>query len=108
MEAHSENLLNMDKLLEDIKSELSVAKSFGDIIASRFVEIGAWDEEGDISNLDNEVLKCEATVDEANQSVLSAEAAIESRRMLPSLWLLEVGKIGINSLEQLEYQCACV
>lgn len=108
MEAHSENLLNMDKLLEDIKSELSVAKSFGDIIASRFVEIGAWDEEGDISNLDNEVLKCEATVDEANQSVLSAEAAIESRRMLPSLWLLEVGKIGINSLEQLEYQCECV
>jgi hypothetical protein len=75
VQAHSEDLLTMDQLLKDIQSELSVAKSFEDIISHQFVEAVA---DGDASSLDSEVLKHEAAVDEANRNVLSAEAAIQS------------------------------
>ena len=78
VQAHSEDLLTMDQLLEDIKSELSVAKSFEDIISQQFNEANVAEGEEHMSNnLDGEVLKYEAAVDEAKRNLLSAEAAIE-------------------------------
>ena len=79
VQAHSEDLLNMDKLLKDIHSELSVAKNFEDIISQQLDVVGeAADGEDHTSNLDNEVLKHEAAVDEASRNVQLAESAIAS------------------------------
>ena len=79
VQAHSEDLLNMDQLLKDIQSELSVAKNFEDIISQQLDVLGdAADGDDHTSNLDNEVLKHEAAVDEATRNVQLAESAISS------------------------------
>ncbi|KAL3778935.1 hypothetical protein HJC23_012393 [Cyclotella cryptica] len=88
MEAHAEDLLSRDKLLEDINSELSVAKRFEGIILQHFGQVGDSGGEEHMTSLDSEVLKCEAAVDEAKQNLQSAEAAIE--RLQEEVSLIEV------------------
>ena len=87
VQAHSEDLLTIDQLLKDIQSELSVAKSLEDIVSQHFngANAGAVGEDH-VGNLDSDVLKYEAAVDEANRNVQSADAAIKSsvRRCHPS------------------------
>lgn len=85
MEAHSEELLSMDKLIEDIHSELSVAKRFEDIIVQHFGDVSNAGGEDHITSLDSEVLRYEAAVEEANQNIRSAETAIESLKEEVSL-----------------------
>lgn len=88
VQAHSEDLLTMDQLLQDIQSELSMAKNFEDIISQQFNDSGLADRE-DVGAFDNEVLKCEAAVDEANRNVQSADAAIQSLQE-------EISSIGVR------------
>lgn len=80
--AHSEEMVTRENLIDDIKSESKTAKDLEDIVSSAFDETDAEDgavngEEGDdTSELDGEVLKYEAVVNEANQNVLVAETNI--------------------------------
>jgi hypothetical protein len=80
VQAHSEDLLTIDQLLKDIQSELSVAKSLEDIVCQHFngANAGAVGEDH-VGNLDSDVLKYEAAVDEANRNrnMHSADAAIK-------------------------------
>jgi hypothetical protein len=72
LQAHSVYVLS-------IQSELSVAKSFKDIVSQLFNDANsAAVGEDPVGNLDSDVLKYEAAVGEANRNVHSAEAAIKS------------------------------
>ena len=77
MAAHSDEMLSRDKLILDIKAEVSTAQDFEDIISKQLNDSVTGGEDH-ISMLDSEVLKFEAAVDESNQNVISAEAIIES------------------------------
>jgi hypothetical protein len=65
--------------LKDIQSELTVAKSFEDIVSQHFngANAGAVREDH-VGSSDSDVLKYEAAVDETNRNVHSADAAIKS------------------------------
>eukprot|EP00984_Skeletonema_dohrnii_P000712 scaffold212_cov108-Skeletonema_dohrnii-CCMP3373.AAC.9 len=74
--AHSEEMLTREKIIEEIKVEVSVAHDFEDIVTSAF---DATEFIGDDNQaFDSDVLKYEAAVDEANNNVISAESTIQS------------------------------
>jgi len=74
--AHSEEMLTREKLLEEIKAEVSAAHDFEDIVSSAF---DATEVIGDDNQeFDTDVLKYEAAVDEANNNVISAESKIQN------------------------------
>ena len=74
--AHSEEMLTREKIIEEIKGEVSVAHDFEDIVTSAF---DATEIIGDGNQtFDSDVLKYEAAVDEANNNVISAESTIRS------------------------------
>mmetsp|Transcript_2251 Transcript_2251/g.3584 ORF Transcript_2251/g.3584 Transcript_2251/m.3584 type:complete len:1376 (-) Transcript_2251:62-4189(-) len=74
--AHSEEMLTREKIIEEIKVEVSVAHDFEDIVTSAF---DATEFIGDGNQaFDGDVLKYEAAVDEANNNVISAESTIQS------------------------------
>ena len=74
--AHSDEMLSREKIIEEIKVEVSVAHDFEGVVSSAFDAtnfVGDGDEA-----FDSDVLKYEAAVDEANNNVSSAEAKIQS------------------------------
>ena len=74
--AHSEDMLTREKLIEEIKVEISVALDFEDIVSSAF---DATEFIGDGNQaFDSDVLKYEAAVDEANNNVISAESKVQN------------------------------
>lgn len=74
--AHSEEMLTREKMIEEIKVEVSVAQDFEGIVTSAF---DATEFIGDGNQVfDSDVLKYEAAVDEANNNVISAESTIQS------------------------------
>lgn len=78
--AHSEEMVTREKIIEDIKSERSVAKKLEEIASNAFEEIDADDvvngDYADDSSVAGEVLKYEAIMNEASQNVLAAESNI--------------------------------
>jgi len=75
--AHSEDMLSREKLIEDIKLECSVAKDYEEIVSSAFAYVST-DEKNSSSDLESEVLKYEAAVNEAARNVVAAETNIKN------------------------------
>ena len=74
--AHSEEMLTREKLIEEIKVEISAASDFVEVVSKAF---DATEMSGDHNEeFDSEVLKYEAAVDEANNNVASAESNIKN------------------------------
>jgi len=74
--AHSEEMLTREKIIDEIKVEVSVSHDFEDIVTSAF---DATEFIGDGNEaFDSDVVKYEAAVDEANNNVISAESKIQS------------------------------
>jgi len=74
--AHSEEMLTREKLIEEIKFEVSAAHDFEGIVSSAFEATEFIGD--DNQEFDSDVLKYEAAVDEANNNVISAESKIQS------------------------------
>ncbi|KAL7458359.1 hypothetical protein ACHAWC_009930 [Mediolabrus comicus] len=74
--AHSEEMLTREKLIEEIKVEISAASDFVEVVSKAFdaTEMSGDDNEA----FDSEVLKYEAAVDEAKNNVASAESNIKN------------------------------
>lgn len=101
VKAHSDALLQRNDLMDALKSEIAMAFKFQDIISNEvnFDHTREENEEadGDLAQLQADVVKCEAAVAEANQRVKSTEATLvtldgESRRLLEKLPKLEEEK----------------
>ena len=78
--AHSEDMLTRETLIEDIKAESTTAKDFEEIVSSAFAESAVRNGAGlpSLDSVDSEVSKYEAAVNEANQTMIAAEANIAS------------------------------
>ena len=101
VKAHSESLLQRDTILNALKSNISMAHTFQDIISHEvtFEHIREEDEEvdGNLAQIQADVVKCEAAVSEAAHLVKAAEANLvgldgESKRILEKLPKLEEEK----------------
>ncbi len=78
--AHSEALLAHDKLLSQIKAEVSVAKQLTAVVAKDVVSNGTNNNEDvneEVGIAQAEVLECEAAADEANEILMAARAHID-------------------------------
>jgi hypothetical protein len=69
-------MLTREKLIEEIKFEVSAAHDFEGIVSSAFEATEFIGD--DNQEFDSDVLKYEAAVDEANNNVISAESKIQS------------------------------
>ena len=99
--AHSEALLQCNTIMDEIDTNISVASVFQDIISQEvtFEHIREEDEEidGNLAQIQADVVKCEAAVSEAAQLAKAAEATLvsldgESRRLQEKLPKLEEEK----------------
>ncbi|KAL7549050.1 hypothetical protein ACHAWF_012328 [Thalassiosira exigua] len=88
--AHSEDMLNRENLIKDIQTESATAKDLAGIVSSAFADVADPEGDGpDLDNVDGEVLKYEAAVNEANQNVIAAETNIENLQE-------EISSIGVR------------
>ena len=84
VEAHSESLLARDKLLATLKTEVEMADTFEDIIGKEIgFEVSGSEDSPDeeLTGLQAEVVKCEASLSEAKevlQAAVNAFAALEA------------------------------
>ena len=100
--AHSEELLQRNTIMNEIMDSIAVARTFQDVIsqAVTFEHIREEDEEvdGNLAQIQADLVKCEAAVSEAAQLAKAAEACLvsldgESRRIQEKLPKLEEEKL---------------
>jgi hypothetical protein len=78
VQSHSEALLTHDELMGSLKSELTLAKEFTDMVSEQLGIAEHEEDEGNLAQLQADVVKCEAAVSEAKVMLKAATAAIRN------------------------------
>jgi hypothetical protein len=78
VQSHSEALLLHDELMGSLKSELTLAKEFTDMVSEQLGIAEHEQDEGNLAQLQADVVKCEAAVSEAKIILKAATAAIRN------------------------------
>ena len=79
--AHSEALLAHDKIIDDVKQEIMLSEELAKIIAQEVIvekDFSGIEVDDELLKLQAEVLKLEASADEANQVLKVAKSAIDN------------------------------